>query len=395
MKLTVATNFDNNFIDQISSYPVTEIYGKLSQDFIGGGRSSYSIQGINKSVLKSHIAYARQNGIKFNYLLNTACLGNSEWSAKGIRKIRKLLDWLSQLKVDTVTVSIPYLAEIIKRRYPHLFLKIGIFANIDSPERARFWQDIGADSLTLESFSINRNFELLKAIRKSVKCQLQLIANFTCLSKCPMQIYHMNGLSHASTNKDKAPYIDYCILKCSSYSLKNPELLIKSQWIRPEDLHYYEDMGYFDFKLLERNAPTSVLVKRVKAYSIRKSPKNLMELIQPYGFDETTKKEFGWLIKYFSSLLFDRPFRMRYLLKLLKKRGMLYTLKDNPLFLDSNKIPSDFLDKIRGHSCSQHDNCLSCDYCKSIVKAAYSVNQIYREECLDLYDKVFDQLISR
>jgi hypothetical protein len=205
----------------------------------------------------------------------------------------------------------------------------------------------------------------------------------------------MNGLSHASTNKDKAPYIDYCILKCSSYSLKNPELLIKSQWIRPEDLHYYEDMGYFDFKLLERNAPTSVLVKRVKAYSIRKSPKNLMELIQPYGFDETTKKEFGWLIKYFSSLLFDRPFRMRYLLKLLKKRGMLYTLKDNPLFLDSNKIPSDFLDKIRGHSCSQHDNCLSCDYCKSIVKAAYSVNQIYREECLDLYDKVFDQLISR
>jgi hypothetical protein len=205
----------------------------------------------------------------------------------------------------------------------------------------------------------------------------------------------MNGLSHASTSKNKTPYVDYCILKCSYQSLKNPELLIKSQWIRPEDLHYYEDLGYFDFKLLERNAPTSVLVKRVKAYSTRKSPKNLMELIQPFGFGEATKKEFGWLIKYFSSLLFEMPFRIRFLRKLLKKRGMLYAIKENPMVLDSHKIPPDFLDALQGHSCSQYDNCSSCDYCPSIAKAAYSVDNNYREECLELYDKVFDELISR
>lgn len=395
MKLSVATNFDNNFIDQITSYPVNEIYGKLSHDFIGGGRASYSTQGITKSVLKSHVKYAHKNGIKFNYLLNAACLGNREWTPKGFRSIRKLLDWLSNLNIEILTVSTPYLAEIVKKKYPHFILKIGIFANIDCPERARFWENLGADMLTLESFSINRNFPRLKAIRKSVKCQLQLIANFTCLSKCPMQIYHMNGLSHSSNSDDKTPYLDYCVLKCSYYSLKNPHLLIKSQWIRPEDIHNYEDLGYSNFKLLERNAPTDIMLKRVIAYSNRKSPRNLMELIQPYGFSQETKKEFCWWVKYFSSFFFEWPLKMQNLQKLVKKRGMLYSLKDNPLFLDSAKIPPDFIDKISKCSYTRLGDCSDCTYCHSIEKEAYKVNQEYKTECLDLYSKVFDQLIDR
>lgn len=392
MRLSVATNFDNNFLDQICSYPVSEVYGKLSRDFVGGGRASYTTQGVNKSVLESHVKYARKLNIKFNYLMNSVCLGNREWTQKGIRAIRKLLDWLSDLKVDSITVSIPYLAEMIKKCYPHFNLKIGIFANIDSPERARFWRDLGADTLTLESFSINRNFHLLNAIRKSVSCRLQLIANFTCLSRCPMQIYHMSGLSHGSNTKDCAPFIDYCILKCSFHTLKEPRLLIKSQWIRPEDIKHYEDIGYFDFKLLERNAPTDVMVKRVMAYSKRTSPGNLIELIQPYAFSKESKKEFGWQIKHFFSILIGRPLMMRDLQRLLKKRGMLYPLRENPLFLDSKKVPSDFLEEISKRDCSLLGDCSGCGYCQSIAERAYTVKSDYKKECLDLYKKVFDQL---
>ncbi len=395
MKLSVATNFDNNLLDQISSYPVGEIYGKRSHDFVGGGRASYMTQGISKSVLESHVKYAHEMGIKFNYLMNSICLGNREWTAKGIRSIRRILDWLSNLKVDSITVSTPYIAEIIKKRYPHFFLKIGIFANIDSPERARFWQDLGADMLTLESFSINRNFPLLKAIKKSVSCQLQLIANFTCLSRCPMQIYHMTGLSHGSNTVDKAPFIDYCVLKCSFHTLKEPKLLIKSQWIRPEDIQHYEDIGYSDFKLLERHAPTDTMVGRVIAYSTRTSPCNLMELIQPYGFSKESKKEFGWRIKYFFSTLTGRPLMMHNLQRLLKKRGMLYPLAKNPLFLDSAKIPSNFLEEMSNRPCSVSGDCSECGYCQSVAQTAYRTEPGFNEECIDIYDKVFEQLCSR
>lgn len=376
MRLSVATNFDNKLLDQISSYPVEDIYGKLTRDFIGGGRASYTTGGINKKILEDHIKHAHKLGIKFNYLLNSVCMGNREWTKRGVKKIRRFLDWLGKIGVDSVTVSIPYLAEIIKKRYPHFLLKIGIFSNIDSSSRARFWENLGADMLTLESFSINRNFQILEEIRGAVKCGLQLIANFTCIPNCPMQIYHMVGLSHGSNSSDNAPFIDYCILKCSYYLLKDPVMLIKSNWIRPEDIRYYESIEYINFKILERNAPTEVMVSRVKAYSNRTSPDNLLELIQPYGFTKEIKKEFGW------SLL-GRPRLMLDLQRLIKKRGMLYPLKDNPVYLDSKKIPSDFLERISERS-----------YCDAIAGESYRIDEDYKKECMDLYNRVFNKLCS-
>jgi collagenase-like PrtC family protease len=69
---------------------------------------------------------------------------------------------------------------------------------VDTPRRARFWEELGADVIVLESFSINRNFRRLAAIRQSVHCELQLIANHVCLLNCPLQTYHQNGFAHAS-----------------------------------------------------------------------------------------------------------------------------------------------------------------------------------------------------
>jgi len=393
-RLSVATNFDNDLLERIASYPVEDVYGKLTNDFIGGGRASYSAQGVSSKVLKSHVDHAHHNNIKFTYLLNSACLGNREWTKHGMARIRRLLDQLTDIKVDSVTVSIPYLAEIIKKQYPHFFMKAGIFANIDSPDRARFWQDLGADMLTLESFSINRNFTILKQIRKAVSCRLQLITNFTCLSRCPMQPYHMVGLSHGSMAGDKTPFVDYCVLKCSYQTLKDPRLIIKSQWIRPEDIDRYEDIGYCDFKLLERNAPTDLMVQRVKAYAERSSTPNLLDLIQSYGFRKETPKEFGWQIKYFFSFLKNNTVS-RDIINLLKKRGMLYSLKNTPILLNSAEIPNDFLEKISTAGCSVSGNCSGCGYCRSIAESAYKADNEYKEECLKLYERVFDQLCSR
>lgn len=394
MKLSVATNFDNCLIDRISSYPVEDVYGKLTRDFLGGGRASYTTQGIGASKLKDHIEYAHEKGIKFNYLLNSVCLGNREWTRRGIRRIRRLLDRLSELQVDSITVAIPYLAELVKKDYPHFFLKAGIFANIDSVERARFWEDLGADMLTLESYSINRNFPLLSAIRKSVSCRLQLIVNFTCLPKCPMQVYHMTGLSHASASNNKAPFFDYSVLKCTYHLLKEPKLLIRSQWIRPEDIKHYREIGYSDFKVLERNAPTDSLEGRVEAYAKEVSPKNLLGLLQPFGFQRETKTKRGWLLRYLFSF-FGGSVNLCDVNRLLKKRGLVYSLKGAPVFLDSEKIPADFLAQLKNRPCSGPDGCSECGYCEEIVESAYRIEDEYQKECIDLYERVFEQLCSR
>ena len=388
MRLSVATNFDDDLLTRIAGFPVEDVYGKLSEDPVGGGRAGFSTGKTDRAKLERHLRTAHSHGIKFNYLLNASCLGNREWTREGAREIREILDYLVGIGVDSVTVSIPSLAETVKRHYPGLGLKIGIFANIDTPFRARFWEDLGADTLVLESFSINRSFSRLKNIRSAVRCRLQLIANFSCLPNCPMQGYHMNGISHGSSPREKAPFIDYCILKCTEKTLEDPVTLIRSNWIRPEDTGFYEGFGFSEFKLLERNAPTETMVGRVEAYARRRSPDNLLALIQPFGYPGKIRMSYGWLLP----VLFHRPRILFDMYRLLKRRGMLFPLEGTPVVLDSRKIPADFLSQIEGRPCSTDHDCRGCGYCPEIAAKAYRVDPDYRAECLNLYKKVLRKL---
>jgi len=286
MRLSVATNFDPRLLEALEGYPVYEVFGKLPRDFVGGGRASYMLSPVSRRSLAEHVAQAHRRGIQFNYLLNAACLNNLEWTGRGQREIERLLAWLARIGVDSITVSLPHLLELIKRRYPQFRVKVGVFAGVDGVQKAKWWEDLGADGITLASLAVNRNFSLLAAIRRSVACELQLLVNTNCLQACPLASAHMVALSHASQAGHAAGgfLIDYCFLKCTQMKLREPVNYIRSDWIRPEDLHHYQALGYDRFKIAERNAPTEVMVRRVKAYTEGRYDGNLLDLVQGYGF---------------------------------------------------------------------------------------------------------------
>jgi hypothetical protein len=64
--------------------------------------------------------------------------------------------------------------------------------------------------------------------------------------------------------------VDYCSLICNDLRLREPVNYLRANWIRPEDLPIYEEMGYHNFKIVERNTPTAILLERVKAYANRR-----------------------------------------------------------------------------------------------------------------------------
>ena len=80
--------------------------------------------------------------------------------------------------------------------------------------------------------------------------------------------------------------LDYCSLVCNELRLREPVNYLRANWIRPEDLHLYEAMGYHNFKIVERNTPTQILLDRVKAYSERRYDGNLLDLVQNYAYPE-------------------------------------------------------------------------------------------------------------
>ncbi|MFO7963924.1 MAG: U32 family peptidase [Desulfobacterales bacterium] len=392
MKLTLAANYDPELIPKLKPYPVEEVYGKLPFDCVGGGRAGFMGTSLSEKKLAGYVSELERHGIHFNYLLNSSCTGNREWQRSWQKKVMRLIEKLGDMGIRRLTVSTPYMMELIKKRFPEFFVKIGIYAQVDTPRRAKFWEELGADAINLESFSINRNFPRLAAIREAVDCELQLIANHPCLPNCAMQPYHQNGFAHASDGS-KGVFIDYCFLRCSEKRLADPSLYIKSAWIRPEDLHVYEALGYSTFKLIERNIPSSELLKRVVAYSQRTFQGNLAELLLPYGFKETPPKGISWIVKHFFKPIQISPFKIKALYELVRSQGMLFPQAQSPVWIESSRIPDDFIQGFEHRDCEVL-SCDRCGYCADIAAAAVFVDDDFRKEALAKYDTVHASMIN-
>lgn len=385
-RFSLAANYDPELVEALRGYPVDEVYGKFPDDGVSGGRPRYLATPLSEGDLRNYVCRLDSHGIAFNYLLNGSCFGNQEWTRTWQKKVTALLARLCAMGVRRVTVSTPFLLELVKRRFPALRVKVGIYAQVDTPRRARFWEDLGADAITLESFSINRDFRRLEAIRKAVVCELQLIANHVCLPNCPMQAYHQNGFAHASDDTGTL-FVDYCILRCSHLRLSDPSQFIKAAWIRPEDLGFYEALGYTTFKLLERGIPSAELLRRVKAYSERRFDGNLAELLLSYGFKEPLRKEPFWGLRHFWKPRHLNPLKLKPLLELARLQGMLSPLKECPIKVDSRQIPEHFLDAFRDRDCASMD-CRDCGYCERIAAKAVSVDPEFRTEVLRRHEEV-------
>ena len=159
MELSVATNFKSDFLDAIGGYPVMELFGKLPSDSIGGGRASFMLSLLTVGRLRKHIRTAAERGIGFNYLINPARMDNREYTLEGQKDLERLLELVEECGALAVTVSLPFLLSIIKKRHPGLKVRIGVYARVDSVAKAKFWENLGADCITLESISVNRDFD--------------------------------------------------------------------------------------------------------------------------------------------------------------------------------------------------------------------------------------------
>lgn len=396
---SVATNFKDDLIEGLKDYPVKELYGKLNSDIVGGGRSSYLISKISRKKLIDHVELARKNGIGFNYLLNAACLDNIETSRSGQKQIRGLLDWITDNKIQSVTVSNILLFKIIKKNYPELKIRVSVFNNVDHVQKARYWDDLGADTICLDSLTVNREFQTLKSLRNNLSCNLELLVNNNCIQSCAISNCHMNLLAHSSQKNHSSGgfVIDHCVLECSKNKVKDPQNYLKSDWIRPEDLHHYEAMGFHLFKIVERNLPTPLMIQRVKAYHDRRFDGNLLDLIQPYGQADYNPSKREKLASMFRFAFLLNPFKVNVtkltpLINLAQKRGMLSPLNGTaPIYIDNRKL-DDFIVRFKSVGC-RNVNCDACNHCDEFAKKAITINPEYQAECLTLHQEV-DELLE-
>jgi len=399
MRLSVAANFDPDLIEAIREYPVVELFGKLREDAVGGGRASYQLSPVSRKKFAEHVRQARSAGIGFNYLLNASCLGNRETTRPGQREIGKLLDWICEIGVSSVTVASPYLLALVKTRYPALSVRISVFGGVDRVRKAQMWEEMGADCIVLDSILVNRELAALEQIRRAVRCDLELLVNNNCLSGCALSPAHMNALAHAAqTGQGNGGFlIDWCFLKCTEWKLRDPVNYIRSEWIRPEDLTVYEEMGYDLFKIAERDIPTPFMARRVRAYAERRYDGNLLDLVQPFAFEAAKGTErhyrrgLTWLLRYLLRPGLVNPLRMASLKRLADLRGMTGPVTGTPPVFIDNRALDGFLERFRESGCRDVD-CGECRWCHGFAEKAVRIDEPARAEALAAYDALFRAL---
>ncbi len=375
MKFSVPHNWQPDLVDSIDTRNTYEFYGRLEPDILGGGLPSNICPSITRRKLGKEVKKIHNKGICFNYIVSGMCLDNQELTHLAQHSFRKLLEWLRNLAVDYVTVSMPYLLSFIKANYPEFKVCVSTMAQVNSSDKARFWEDLGADKITLSETSVNRDFGLLRSIRRATKCHIQLIANNACLYECPFVINHGLLGSHSSQkyHATKGFVLDFYRLICTYLKIKDPVNFIRADWIRPEDVGFYEDLGVDYIKIVNRGLSTNALKRIVMAYNGRRYDGNLMDLFPGPSKNINYSSKSMALFRFFF-----RPFSVN-IFRLLKLKEIAKEI-DSIVYIDNRKLDG-FLTSLADKDCGKKA-CSECRWCKEKADEVIKIDK----------DKLFSKL---
>jgi len=401
MKLSVACNFDTALLKGLAPYPVYEIYGKLTSDYFGGGRPSFYLPEVSRRELEKFVRETHEHNIQFNYLLNASTMGNMEFTRAGQKKMEELLEWLAGIGVDSVTVANVFFLRLIKRRHGKIKVRVSSHRYTDNARKVRFWVENGADYIVVSEVGIHREFKVLQAMQDAAQgVELQLIVNNWCRQDCAIAGNHAVGLSAASQRSSRGFPLDYCSVVCNDLRLRHPVNYLRANWIRPEDLHVYEAMGYHNFKIVERNTPTQILLDRVKAYANRRYDGNLLNLIQNYAYPyeklgSKAKDAYSYrrMLKYFLKPHRINLLKFRKIINFGHAASVLYPLRGpNPVQID-NRALDGFLDYFKTKGCQDVD-CETCRYCHEWAEKVVKIDRHWGEQMATIYDDLLLEIDS-
>jgi collagenase-like PrtC family protease len=287
MQYSIATSWSEALLDGLVSlnrrHPkacFSEIYGAHRTSITGHGRPSYRLPQVEPDVFQQHVSRALQLGLRFNYVMNAPDFGGRENDSAWLNEVSSLLEYLARCGVSGVTISHPALLQFVKREFPDFRINVSVIAGVDTVAEARRFEDMAVDVINLNPFTVNRDFDSLRAIREAVRCELELYANIPCLDHCPRRDAHYQYSGRASQAAGAAEVTqDPFLMRCSHTFLSEPVEFLRSPFIRPEDVSAYREAGMDVIKLSDRTESTEFLLKTARAYAGERYDGNLFSLI--------------------------------------------------------------------------------------------------------------------
>lgn len=269
-----------------TSRRIFEVYGSLPLDPVGNLRPANSIRPTTPAELRRQIDRLHDAHIRFNYVMNSELLPIPLTSSYK-QEVLDFVDMLVSCGVDEITVTVPYLMSLFHEHAPNLRVNASICNEIASVREAVEFEQLGAGVIVLDR-DANRDFELIRQIRRHVKAEIKVLCNSACVYHCINVHYHgtySSALSSSAlalgTPDADAPLTPYCNYYCRMRFFADPAELIRMHWIRPDDLDLYVREGVALFKIDGRDKDPSYLLEVTHAYLTGSYEGNLFHLLQP------------------------------------------------------------------------------------------------------------------
>ena len=264
-------------------------------------------------------------GIKLDILFNGNCYGEYALSEKLANNVISILRHLEETVggVEIVTTASPAIAHTVKKHFPNMEVRASVNMKIGTVKGMEYLSGL------FDSFHVQRDYNrdldhlrMLKQWADGAGKKLVMLANSGCFIHCSGQIFHDNLVAHeaqiceVANLKGFTPYVCWNALK----NRENWPMLLQNTWVRPEDLHHYEDL--FDtVKLATRMHARPGMV--IDAYCRGKFYGNTLDLCEP-GFGRAIA----------------------------------------PYIINNMAFPEDWFEKTTG--CDKQ--CHQCGYCKSVLE---------------------------
>ena len=274
--------------------------------------------------LEDDLRAFREMGLKLDLLFNANCYGGRAISQWLENQVRSVFDYLGEAVggADIATTTSLFVARTIKQHFPDVEVRASVNMRIGTIKGMQYVGDL------FDTFQFQRDYNRdlahlreLKAWADAHDKGLVMLANSGCLYVCSGQIFHDNMVAHEAEIDETANITDWNAHTCWRF-FRDPDnwvALLQNTWVRPEDLHHYDDL-FPVVKLATRMHARPRMV--IDAYAKRRFRGNLLDLMEP-GFGPALA----------------------------------------PHIIDNERFPEDWFE--RTSTCDRR--CHACDYCAGVL----------------------------
>lgn len=296
IEFSVPYNGDPNLVSIIGSlnqHPdahIREVFLSGPVEYCSSGRVAYNGDLDDFSVLVQRM---HDQGLRVNLVMNSTCEGVAWYSDGHLSYLHDFVLYMTDdLGIEAITLANPLIMRQINNWVPQVELCASVLSDIDCVERAKAFEQAGARVITPD-VSINRDFSMLQRIKNETSLELKIMVNEGCIHKCPWRKFHFNAISHIQRNaarvgKDLSvqSFKDQCAMvagnmffsSCSALLDEDPSQVLKSGWIRPEDLGEYQEITSF-FKISGRTVATHAVERMIRAYLDQSYEGDLLDIM--------------------------------------------------------------------------------------------------------------------